>query len=82
MENTDGVTRWANPCVIPGAKSFSGMGLATDIDERKPAEDRLRDTRVELNKAARIATLAELSASIAHELNQPLMSVFANAQAA
>jgi C4-dicarboxylate-specific signal transduction histidine kinase len=66
----------------PQGKIIQWYGLATDIDERKRAEDHLRDTRVELNKAARIATLAELSASIAHELNQPLMSVLANAQAA
>jgi PAS domain S-box-containing protein len=64
-------------------------GVLTDIEDRKRAEDKirkqedhLRDTRVKLNHASRIATVAELSASIAHELNQPLAAVFANAQAA
>ncbi len=56
-------------------------GMAVDIDEQKRAEDHLRETRIKLSKASRIATVAELSASIAHELNQPLMSVLANAQA-
>jgi PAS domain S-box-containing protein len=64
-------------------------GMLTDIEDRKRAEDKIRkqedrlyDTRVKLNHASRIATVAELSASIAHELNQPLAAVFANAQAA
>ena len=49
---------------------------------RERAEDHLRDTRIKLSRASKIATVAELSASIAHELNQPLMAVFGNAQAA
>ncbi len=57
-------------------------GVISDIDDRKQAEDHLRDTRLKLSRASRIATVAELSASIAHELNQPLTSIFANAQAA
>jgi PAS domain S-box-containing protein len=56
-------------------------GISLDIDERQHAEDRLRQTQAELARATRIATVAELSASIAHELNQPLTSVIANAQA-
>jgi C4-dicarboxylate-specific signal transduction histidine kinase len=56
-------------------------GLILDIDESKRAEDRLRQTQAELARATQIATVAELSASIAHELNQPLTSVIANAQA-
>jgi C4-dicarboxylate-specific signal transduction histidine kinase len=51
-------------------------------NERKRAEDHLRETRIKLAKASRLATVAELAASIAHELNQPLMSILANAQAA
>jgi C4-dicarboxylate-specific signal transduction histidine kinase len=57
-------------------------GVMSDIDDRKQAEDRLRETRLKLSRASRMATVAELSASIAHELNQPLMSILANAQAA
>jgi C4-dicarboxylate-specific signal transduction histidine kinase len=57
-------------------------GAVTDIAERKTAEDHLRDTRIKLAKASRLATVAEFAGSIAHELNQPLMSILANAQAA
>ncbi|HEY1576596.1 MAG TPA: ATP-binding protein [Terracidiphilus sp.] len=64
-----------------GENIINWYGMAVDIDEQKRAEDHLRETRIKLSKASRIATVAELSASIAHELNQPLMSVLANAQA-
>jgi PAS domain S-box-containing protein len=57
------------------------FGIAIDVDERVRAEVRLRETRANLARATRVATVAELSASIAHELNQPLTSVIANAQA-
>ncbi|HVR23670.1 MAG TPA: PAS domain-containing protein [Candidatus Polarisedimenticolia bacterium] len=86
LRRADGEYRWhhsmGEPLRGPDGKIIQWYGLATDIDERKRAEDHLRDTRIKLTRASRIATLAELSASIAHELNQPLMSVLANAQAA
>jgi PAS domain S-box-containing protein len=86
LRRADGEYRWHHSMGEPlrdhHGKIIQWYGLATDIDERKRVEDHLRDTRIELTRAARIATLAELSASIAHELNQPLMSVLANAQAA
>lgn len=86
LRRADGEYRWhharGEPLRGSDGKIIQWYGLSTDIDERKRAEDHLRDTRIELSRAARIATLAELSASIAHELNQPLMSVLANAQAA
>jgi PAS domain S-box-containing protein len=82
----DGEYRWhhvmGEPLRDPHGKILQWYGLSIDIDERKRAEDHLRDTRIELSRASKIATVAELSASIAHELNQPLMAVLGNAQAA
>jgi PAS domain S-box-containing protein len=82
----DGEYRWhhsmGEPMRDPHGKIIQWYGIAIDIDERKRAEDHLRDTRIKLAKASRLATVAELAGSIAHELNQPLMSIFANAQAA
>jgi len=49
--------------------------------ERKRAEDALRHARAELAHVTRIATLGEMSASIAHEINQPLAAVVNNASA-
>ena len=69
--------------IKPRMPSLLNLRLAqTTPDERKRAEDHLRETRVKLARTSRIITVAELSASIAHELNQPLTSVMANAQAA
>src|SRR5260370_37520873 len=70
------------PLRDPHGKIIQWYGLAIDNDERERAEDRLRDTRIKLNRASKIATVAELSASIAHQLNQPLMAISGNAQAA
>jgi len=82
----DGEYRWhhamGEPLRDPEGKIIQWYGISVDVDERKRAEDHLRDTRIKLSRASRIATVAELSASIAHELNQPLMAVLGNAQAA
>ena len=82
----DGEYRWhhvmGEPLRDPQGKIIQWYGLSIDIDERKRAEDHLRDARNKLSTASKIATVAELSASIAHELNQPLMAVSGNAQAA
>jgi PAS domain S-box-containing protein len=86
LRRADGEYRWhhamGEPLRDPDGKIIQWYGLTIDIDERKRAEDHLRDTRIKLNAASKIATVAELSASIAHELNQPLMAVLGNAQAA
>ncbi len=53
-------------------------GVAVDVTERKHAEEALRDTQRELAHAARLTTLGELAASIAHEINQPLAAISSN----
>jgi hypothetical protein len=86
LQRTDGEYRWyqsmGEPLRNPDGKIIQWYGLSVDIDDRKRMEDHLRDTRIKLAKASRLTTVAELAASIAHELNQPLMSILANAQAA
>ncbi len=57
-------------------------GSATDIEDRKRAEEALRESRAELARVTRIATMGELMASIAHEVNQPLGAVVTNGNAA
>ncbi|WP_148210939.1 sensor histidine kinase [Methylibium petroleiphilum] len=47
----------------------------------KIAQDALAEARVELARVARVTMMGELAASIAHEVNQPLAAVVANAQA-
>jgi C4-dicarboxylate-specific signal transduction histidine kinase len=62
--------------------------VCTDFTERKRAEEKLRaserrllDAQMELARVMRVTTLGELTASIAHEVNQPLAGVIANADA-
>lgn len=55
--------------------------FGVDITERREAQDALNLAQAELAHAARVATLGELTASIAHEVNQPLMAVVTNGEA-
>jgi len=52
-----------------------------DITDRKRAEEGLRKAQAELAHVARLTTLGEMAASIAHEINQPLSAILANAAA-
>jgi PAS domain S-box-containing protein len=58
-----------------------GVAFVLDLTERKHVEEALRDAQANLAHVARITTLGELTASIAHEVNQPLAAVVANAEA-
>jgi C4-dicarboxylate-specific signal transduction histidine kinase len=55
--------------------------LLEQIAEQKRTEEALQITRTELARVVRITTIGELTASIAHEVNQPLAAVVANADA-
>ena len=58
------------------------VSAARDITERKQAEQALQESQTELARVTRIAALGELTASIAHEINQPLAAVATDASAA
>jgi len=58
------------------------LSVIVDISARREAEDEARRHRDELAHVTRVSTLSELSGSLAHELNQPLAIILANAQAA
>src|SRR5262249_43679373 len=53
----------------------------SDITERKQVEEALRKAQAALTHVTRVTTLGEVSASIAHELNQPLTAIVNNANA-
>jgi C4-dicarboxylate-specific signal transduction histidine kinase len=57
------------------------MGTAIDVTERKQAEEALRKVRADLAHAGRVAVLGELTATIAHEVNQPLAGVVSSGNA-
>jgi PAS domain S-box-containing protein len=82
----DGGVRWILDRGFPVRDSegrvYRLAGLAEDITARKLAEQALRESQAELARVIRIATMGELTASIAHEINQPLAAVATNASAA
>jgi PAS domain S-box-containing protein len=84
LRRADGQYRWhdarGEPLRDKEQRIIQWYGLAIDIDEAKRAEDELRLTQAQLARASQAATVAELSASIAHEINQPLAGIVASAQ--
>jgi PAS domain-containing protein len=72
--------------VLVGAATFEdrrdeGVAFVLDLTDRKRAEEALRKSQAELAHVTRVATLGELTGSIAHEINQPLGAVVNNASA-
>lgn len=57
------------------------VGTATDITVRRQADFAMRVAQADLERVARANTVGQLTASIAHEVNQPLMSIVSNAGA-
>jgi PAS domain S-box-containing protein len=81
----DGNLIWVRVHVslVSGTQSIPRFLLAIveDITERRRAEETLRKTQAELAHVTRVTTLGEMTASIAHELNQPLGAIVNNAAA-
>ncbi|MEA2260885.1 MAG: hypothetical protein QOJ51_3710 [Acidobacteriaceae bacterium] len=55
------------------------VGSSTDITQRKLAEEALRQARADLAHVSRATTMGELTASLAHEVNQPIAAAVTNA---
>jgi C4-dicarboxylate-specific signal transduction histidine kinase len=79
----NGVVDVAFSVTYPWASGDSEVSIVSTIDigDRKHAEARLQKVQADFSHAARISTLGELAASIAHEVNQPLAAISAYAQA-
>jgi PAS domain S-box-containing protein len=54
-------------------------GTVVDMHDWKVAQEELRNTQAELAKVMRVMTMGQLTASIAHEVNQPLSGIITNA---
>lgn len=68
---------------VDGAGQVRGMYvLVSDVSDLKLAEERLQHANAELTRVARVAALDAFSASLAHEINQPLAALAANCETA
>jgi two-component system, LuxR family, sensor kinase FixL len=81
----DGIVRWMS---TRGSVHFGDagkparlLGISIDITARKQAELDAQRDRAELSHLSRVALMGEMSASITHELNQPLAGILSNASA-
>ena len=86
VQRADGMTRWIHgrgrgvgPDDSSGPKLF---GVSMDVTDRKQAEASAAKERAELEHVARVATLGELTATLTHELQQPLTAILTNAYVA
>jgi hypothetical protein len=89
LRRSDGTYRWFSAVCHPSrdhrGEPTGWYGTSIDIDDRKQTENalrkseqQLRSTLDQLARASQAASLAEISASIAHEVNQPLAAIVAN----
>ena len=84
---SDGQVRWVRDHARPTwddvqARVVRIFGAAQDITARKQAEDEARQHQAALAQVARLSTMGEMAAQLAHELNQPLCTMMGNAQTA
>jgi len=65
--------------VVEGDRVTRVRGLMVDLTNRKQAEEALRQARADLAYVSRMTTMGELTASLAHEVNQPIAAAVTNA---
>jgi len=81
----DGTMRWIaarGRCIQDDTGKLTRLlAVSADITARKQAEEEAQLRREEINRLSHVTLLGEMTASIAHELNQPLSGIIANASA-
>jgi PAS domain S-box-containing protein len=83
LRRTDGAYRWFRtngaPIIDAHGVVTSWCGVDIDIDDEKRADQSLRSAQSQLARTAQLAIAAELTASTANAINQPLAAIVANA---
>lgn len=82
----DGTVRWIagrGHCTSDGESNcqYRMVGVSMDVTSRKLAEEDAKRNREQVNLLSRASLLGEMTASLAHELNQPLSAIVNNANA-
>jgi PAS domain S-box-containing protein len=79
----DGTTRRihsvGHPVLDASGELVEFVGAALDITERRAAEEALRQAQADLAHVSRVTTMGELTASLAHEVRQPIAAAVMNA---
>jgi hypothetical protein len=85
LRRFDGEYRWVETRAAPMRNAEGAIlqwnVICLDIDSEVRAREELRLAQEKVARASQAASLAELSASIAHEVNQPLAAIVANSHA-
>jgi PAS domain S-box-containing protein len=83
LRRPDGNYRWWLTRTVPLRDELGHIvkwyGTAIDIEERKRAEEGLREAQANLARVSRVTTMGELTASLAHEIRQPIAAAVTNA---
>ena len=78
----DGTYRWHLQQAVPlrdaDGKVIKFVGTTTDIDDQKRTEEALRQAQGDLARINRVTTMGELTASLAHEISQPISGAITN----
>jgi PAS domain S-box-containing protein len=81
----DGTYRWHLNRAVPVRDAEGNIlrfvGTSTDVHDWRQAQEALRNTQTEFAHMTRVMTMGELTASIAHEVNQPLGAIVTSAAA-
>jgi PAS domain S-box-containing protein len=85
VRRMDGDYRWLLMRNVPLRNELGNIvnwyGTAIDIEERHRAEEALRQAKADLAHISRVTTMGELTASLAHEVNQPIAAAVTGANA-
>lgn len=81
----DGTLVWGNLAVTmvrdDAGRPMFGVAMLEDVTARRRADEALRKAHMDLARISRVMTIGEMTASIAHEVNQPLAAVHIHGQA-
>jgi PAS domain S-box-containing protein len=79
----DGTLRYiqtvGHPVLDVSGNLVEFVGTSMDVTERRLGEESLRQTQADLARVSRVTTMGELTASLAHEVNQPIAAASTNA---